>query len=84
MTINRFVKTGEYRDSRGEWDGDDGYDEEVEIDDERVLDTLCEWIYADYFKGCPDTVTAIKKLVQECELEDVLMERWWDELKENY
>lgn len=50
MTFTIFHKTGELRDTQGDWDGDDGYDVEIEIAEEKVHRDIAEMIYDDYIE----------------------------------
>lgn len=94
MTFKIFHKTGELRDSQGDWDGDDGEYEEIELPDEKVNKALAEIIYDSYFKASipyiehsNDTNVAriqkqIAKLVSDCDLEEKMRECFADELNE--
>lgn len=48
MTFKVFKKTGELRDHNGDWDGDEGYDFELEVAEEKVHRDIAEMLYNDY------------------------------------
>lgn len=54
MTFKVFHKTGELRDAHGEWDGDEGYDVEIEIAEEKVHRDIAEMILKDYIQPLLD------------------------------
>lgn len=93
MKFTYFRKTGEiYRDVGGEyeWDGDEGYDFEYEVDYHQVQSALADLIYDDYFDGTTtdrETVHKIKnkleRFISDMELVERLSESYHDGLK-NY
>lgn len=52
MTFKVFIKTGERHFDRNgidDYDGDEGYDKDVEVDAETVHNDVVELVYQDYF-----------------------------------
>lgn len=94
MIFKIFKKTGEYKDLNGDWDGDEGYEVEIEVPDEEVNKALPQIIYDCYFKASTPYIehsyeiiaTKIKKniarLISDCNLEEKMRECFADELNE--
>lgn len=74
-----FKKTGEIRDEDGEWDGDDGFEFEYEVDDERLLDAICKLIDEQYFEGKLNHKN-FRNFVRDFDMFDTLIEGFEDEL----
>lgn len=93
MKFEIFKKTGELRDRQGDWDGDEGDEEEIEISDKEVRKALSEIIFGAYFQASlpyiehsNDTNVArmkkdIVRLISDCALEETLQECFADELQ---
>ena len=94
MTFTIFHKTGELRDTQGDWDGDDGYDVEIEIAEEKVHRDIAEMLYEDYIKGIEDNevknrlfgviLDRIEGLIGDLDCWDKAMELYFSKLHEKY
>lgn len=94
MTFTIFHKTGELRDAHGEWDGDEGYDVEIEIAEEKVRRDIAEMLYEDYIKGIEDNevknrlfgviLDRIEGLIGDLDCWDKATELYFDALREKY
>ena len=78
-----FKKTGEIRDKDGEWDGDDGFEFEYEVDDERLLDAICKLIDEQYFEGKLNHKN-FKNFVRDFDMFDTLIEGFEYELHDYF
>lgn len=95
MTFKVFKKTGELRNIHGDWDGDDGYDVEIEIAEEKVHRDIAEMIYNDYIlRAMPldceweiDTLAVreqIEKVINELDCWDKATKLYFETLQEKY
>ena len=92
-TFEYFKKTGELRDMLGEWDGDEGFEFEYEVEDDELLDAVVDLVYEDYFMKteladrCDYAVAVkrgLKKFIEDNDNLDELVEDYEDELKEYF
>lgn len=94
MTFTIFHKTGELRDTQGDWDGDDGYDVEIEIAEEKVHRDIAEMLYEDYIKGIEDNevknrlfgviLDRIEGLISDLDCWESATKLYYDRLHERY
>ena len=92
MTFKIFKKTGELRDRQGDWDGDEGYEEEIEISDEQVhndvFNMICETYYMQFIKFGVITQKTMKhfarSIIEDNDLWDNLTENYRDDLCDKY
>ncbi len=94
MEFTIFKRTGPIfrRDIFGEmeYDGDKGYDTEIEIPDEEVHDDVEDMILNDYFRSIREPENreqlkgAIHKLLQDMDAHDKAVELYFDELRDKY
>ena len=83
MRFTYFKKTGEFRDKHGEWDGDDGFEFDYDVDRADLLDAVCDIVDMCYFGKTLD-LTKFKKFVREFDLIDILAEEFRDDLHEYF
>lgn len=93
MTFTIFHKTGELRDKNGDWDGDDGYDVEIEIAEEKLHRDIVEMIYNNYIEPMAHddanyyfdrTLDVIVGLIDDLDCWDKATKFYFDALKEKY
>ena len=93
MTFTIFHKTGELHDTQGDWDGDDGYDVEIEIAEEKVHRDIAEMIYNDYIEPMAHdeanyyfdrTLDMIVGMLDDLDCWDSATELYYDRLHEKY
>lgn len=98
MTFSIFHKTGEMHfDHNGidDYDGDEGYYDDIEITDEQVHNDIAEMVYKAYIrdgllmKKVPSEVREqlidrVKLLLDDLDIWDKLEEDYRDELQEKY
>ena len=92
-TFEYFKKTGEIRGRDGEWDGDEGFEFEYEVEDEKLLEAVVDLVYEDYFMKteladrCEYVFAVkkgIKKLINDYDNLDEYVEEYDDELKDYF
>lgn len=92
-TFRYFKKTGEIRDRDGEWDGDEGYWFEYEVEDDELLEAVVDLVYEDYFSkiniadNCEYVFAVkkgIKKLINDYDNLDEYVEEYDSELKDYF
>lgn len=96
MTFKVFKKTGEFtREVNGEseWDGDDGYEVEMEIAEEKLHRDIAEMIYNDYIEPMSyddanyyfdRTLDTIVGLLDDLDCWDKATVLYFEALKEKY
>lgn len=92
-TFKYFKKTGEIRGRDGEWDGDEGFGFEYEVEDEKLLEAVVDLVYEDYFMKteladrCDYSIAVkrgLKKFIEDNDNLDELVEDYEDELKDYF
>ena len=83
MTFRYFKKTGEIRDRLGEWDGDEGFWFDYEVDDKKLLNAVCNLVDEYYFE-CKMNIKNFKKFVRDFDMFDTLIEGFEDELNDYF
>lgn len=89
-TFKYFKKTGEIYGPFGEWDGDDGYYFNYEVDCEDLLDVIVDLIYIDYFETeatellKEEIKNSLSKMIKEKELFETLFNKYEEDLKDYY
>lgn len=92
-TFRYFKKTGEIRDRDCEWDGDEGYWFEYEVEDDELLEAVVDLVYEDYFMKteladrCDYAVavkSGLKKFIEDNDNLDELVEDYEEELKDYF
>ncbi len=92
MTFTIFHKTGEQHDAQGEYDGDIGYEEEIEVHDDEVCSLVAGFMYNYFFKKniknyekkeielSFEIIKCIKNLISELEILDEVVAMCHDDL----
>lgn len=90
MTFRYFKKTGEIRrpvvingETEYEWDGDEGFEFEHDVDDKELLDAVCNLVDEYYFEGKMN-IKNFKNFVRDFGLFDTLIEGFEDELHDYF
>lgn len=83
MRFTYFKKTGEFRDKHGEWDGDDGFEFDYDVNGEDLFDAVCDIVDRLYFENTLDRAK-FAMFVYYCDLLDILAEQLRDELQEYF
>ena len=90
MTFKIFKKTCELRDRNGDWDGDEGYEVEIEVPDEKIKNDLVAIVVDNYL---PRMVSerehkliceVVGKIIDDYELVDKMKKDFFDELRAMY
>ncbi len=82
MTFKIFKKTGELRDRQGDWDGDEGCEEEIEISKSDVEKALVGIIVSDASR---ETLTEREHNIASSIIKRVIVDNGlFEELCENY
>lgn len=82
MTFKIFKKTGELKDHQGDWDGDEGYEEEIEISKSDVEKALVGIIVSDASR---ETLTEREHNIASSIIKRVIVDNGlFEELCENY
>lgn len=93
MTFSIFHKTGEIHfDHNGidDYDGDEGYYEDIEVDDDDVESDIVDFIIDEYFINQLRSIereiikTVFHSIFSELELYDSLKETFYDRLRDKY
>ena len=89
MLLQIFIKTGEYRDREGGYDGDDGYFDSVLVPYEKIDAVLTEMVYDDYFRGhdiAKEDIAKVKVCLRKfiSELDMDIYERYREQLEEYF
>lgn len=95
MTFTIFKKTGEYIDSNGDWDGDEGYDIELEVAEEKVHRDIAEMLYNDYILCAMPLKTEykinyiavreqIEKMLNDMDCWDLAIKFYYEDLQDKY
>ena len=82
-TFTYFKKTGEIRDRDGEWDGDEGFEFEYDVDDKELLDAVCNLVDEYYFEGKLNHKN-FRNFVRDFDMFDMLIEGFEDELHDYF
>lgn len=82
-TFMYFKKTGELYDKFGEYDGDDGFWFEYEVEDNKLFKALLELIN-DYYFESKANLKNIKSFITDFGMLDDLIEGFEEELKEYF
>lgn len=83
MTFRYFKKTGELRDRLGEWDGDEGFEFEYDVDDDDLWDAICNLVDEYYFEDKLNYKN-FRKFVRDFDMFDTLIEGFKDELHDYF
>ena len=82
-TFRYFKKTGELRDRLGEWDGDEGFEFEYDVDDKELLDAVCDLVDEYYFEDKLN-IKNFKNFIRDFDMLDELIEGFEDELHDYF
>lgn len=93
MVIDKFIKTGEgyiiNEYGEKEWDGDEGFDVEIEVDDNEVKDVLINLVLTNYIEVNKLTISlgemnATKQILKDIlDDYDTLFEEMYEEFKDD-
>ena len=83
MTFEYFKKTGEIIGKDGEWDGDEGFLFDYDVDDKDLKKAILILLDEEYF-DCKTNLDKLKEFVNEFDLFDKLKEYYKDELKDYF
>lgn len=83
MIFTYFKKTGELRDRLGEWDGDEGFEFEYEVNNNDLLEAVCVLADEHYF-DCKDDLKKLRNFIFDFDLIDILVESFKDELHDYF
>ncbi len=93
MTFTIFKKTGERHFELGgidDYDGDVGYEQEINVPDAQVKKTVEDLIITDYFRDIRERenssqiANAVHKLMGDLDMYDAAIEIYGDELRRQY
>ena len=89
MLLQIFIKTGEYRDRDGGYDGDEGYFDSVLVPYEKIDAVLTDMVYDDYFLGqkigkedIAKVKEGLRKFISELDMD--IYERYRERLEEYF
>ena len=83
MTFRYFKKTGELYDKHGEWDGDDGFEFEYDVDIDDIEKALFELVNDYYFDGKLDRKN-FANFMRDFDMTDMLIDGFEDELQDYF